>query len=395
VQQLIFLAQPKQPKIFGQRLQRMAEPHVSQQIASVWQFKSGLGPLGPSGERRLAVHFVRRNDVLWCAVILSYSPERRVREVTLHRVNGGAGAQGIDYLAAEEPLEIRIEGHSVAVVMRTPGEDCELAAGFLVTEGLVRAAREVLDIRHRPHCLSSSPEGNGQRKARQAPVVNRGTSAIGAGAGGRPSDGNRIEVRLKRPTSLDLKRLTRHLFSSSSCGICSKASIEAVRQQFPPIKDNFEIDPPVLLGLPAALATAQETFKRTGGLHACALFDLAGHLRVLREDIGRHNALDKVVGWAMLQNRLPLHRHILLLSGRASFEMIQKALAAGIPIVAAISAPSSLAVELAVESGQTLVGFLRGERMNIYAGACRLSGQAAAAHSATGFSEPLIHANKR
>lgn len=190
------------------------------------------------------------------------------------------------------------------------------------------------------------------------------------------SDGNLINVRLRRPETLDLKRLTRHVFSSSSCGICSKASIDAVRQQFPPIEDEFEFDSDVLLGLPTALASAQETFKRTGGLHACALFDLTGRLVVLREDVGRHNALDKVVGWALLRDRLPLRQHLMLLSGRASFEMMQKALAAGIPVVAAISAPSSLAVEFASESGQTLVGFLRGDRMNIYAGAGRLSNRA-------------------
>lgn len=186
------------------------------------------------------------------------------------------------------------------------------------------------------------------------------------------SEGNVINVRLRKPESLDLKKLTRHIFTSSSCGICSKASIEAVRQQFPPIEVGFEVEPQVLFGLHATLVSAQETFKRTGGLHACALFDLTGKLLALREDVGRHNALDKVVGWALLGDRLPLRQHILLLSGRTSFEMMQKAPAAGIPIVAAISAPSSLAAEFAQDSSQTLVGFLRGERMNIYAGADRV-----------------------
>src|SRR5258706_10887032 len=171
---------------------------------------------------------------------------------------------------------------------------------------------------------------------------------------------------------MDYKTLPRHVFTSSSCGICSKSSIEAVRQQFPPIADNFEVDPHVLFDLPAVLSSAQESFKRTGGLHACALFDSAGNLLVLREDVGRHNALDKVIGWGLLKDSLPLRQHILLLSGRTSFEMMQKALAAGVPIVAAISAPSSLAAEFARDSGQTLVGFLRGERMNIYAGADRV-----------------------
>ncbi|HWW00347.1 MAG TPA: formate dehydrogenase accessory sulfurtransferase FdhD [Candidatus Acidoferrum sp.] len=304
----------------------------------------------------------------------------------MRRVHGPALSHERDYLAAEEPLEIRVEGHSVAVVMRTPGEDEELAAGFAVTEGLVRTARDVIEIRHRPHCLPSSRDRRDQSgpsgTASRGPVPTsngrnvRNSVASQHGLALQRSDGNLINVRLRRPETLDLKRLTRHVFSSSSCGICSKASIDAVRQQFPPIEDEFEFDSDVLLGLPTALASAQETFKRTGGLHACALFDLTGRLVVLREDVGRHNALDKVVGWALLRDRLPLRQHLMLLSGRASFEMMQKALAAGIPVVAAISAPSSLAVEFASESGQTLVGFLRGDRMNIYAGAGRLSNRA-------------------
>lgn len=259
---------------------------------------------------------------------------RPAKEVSMRRMNGAAGSDDRDFLAAEEPLEIRVEGHSVAIVMRTPGEDRDLAAGFLVTEGLVRAAGDIVDI-PRAKC-------------------------------------NVVNVRLRKPESMDLKKLTRHLFTSSSCGICSKASIDAVRQQFPRVEDLCRVEPQVLLGLPQSLVSAQETFKRTGGLHACALFDLTGKLLVLREDVGRHNALDKVVGWALLGNRLPLRQKMVLLSGRASFEMMQKALAAGIPIVAAISAPSSLAAEFAQESGQTLVGFLRGDRMNIYAGASRV-----------------------
>jgi FdhD protein len=307
---------------------------------------------------------------------------RQVREVEVRRINGSATRQERDLLAAEDPLEIRIEGQSVAVVMRTPGEDRELAAGFLVTEGLVRSAGDLVDIRHSPHCLVSVKDRSGEHSEVDGTLERQATSSSSrrprasgnllTGAETSLFEGNLINVKLRQPQSLDLKKLTRHVFSSSSCGICSKASIDAVRQQFPPIQDDFELAPQVLLGLPAALASAQATFKRTGGLHACALFDLAGNLLVVREDVGRHNALDKVVGWALLRDRLPLRRHVLLLSGRTSFEMMQKALAAGIPIVAAISAPSSLAVEFARESGQTLVGFLRGERMNVYAGAGRL-----------------------
>ena len=297
-------------------------------------------------------------------------PDRRVRKIATRRVNGFMQGDEMDYLAAEEPLEIRVEGNSVAIVMRTPGEDRELAAGFLVTEGLVHAAADIVDITHQHHCFITKRDGGTPRVDADKTAHKRDASRM------RPdpsrSDGNVINVRLKNPEAMDLKKLTRHVFTSSSCGICSKASIEAVRQQFPPIEDDFEVDPQVLFGLPTALVAAQQNFRRTGGLHACALFDPAGNLLVLREDVGRHNALDKVIGWALLENALPLRRHILLLSGRTSFEMMQKALAAGIPVVAAISAPSSLAAEFARDSGQTLIGFLRGERMNVYAGASRV-----------------------
>jgi FdhD protein len=299
-------------------------------------------------------------------VTSSSLPTQRVKAIALKRIDSRGVSADKDFLAGEEPLEIRVEGHSVAVVMRTPGEDSELAAGFLMTEGLIHAASDLIDIRHRPHCLQASgasdrehEQGNGALRGQKSP---RAPSMKGSFAG------NVIDVRLRRPKKLDLRRLTRHVFSSSSCGICSKASIETVLCQFPSVKGFCEVAAEVLLGLPQALLAAQETFRRTGGLHACALFDLTGKLLVLREDVGRHNALDKIVGRALLSAQLPLHQHILLLSGRASFEMMQKSLAAGIPIVAAISAPSSLAVEFAQDSGQTLIGFLRGDRMNIYSG---------------------------
>ncbi len=281
---------------------------------------------------------------------MTYNP--RVKEVDLEKINGETAGPGRDFLAAEVPLEIRVEDGSVAVVMRTPGDDHELAAGFLVTEGLVRRRADIAEIHHVPHC----PRPGGAAS----------TAANGA-------DSNVIQVKLAAPETFDPGRLTRHVFTSSSCGICSKASIEAVRVQFPAITARCEVSAEFLRGLPARLASAQETFQRTGGLHACALFDLEGNLLALREDVGRHNALDKITGWALLEKRLPLDRHVLLLSGRASFEMMQKALAAGVPIVAAISAPSSLAVEFAQESGQTLVGFLRGNKMNVYSGASRIA----------------------
>jgi FdhD protein len=260
------------------------------------------------------------------------------RTESVLRFADGLIAERPDQIAIEEPLEIRIEGHSVAVVMRTPGHDRELAAGFLVSENLIRGAADIFDI---TQC-------------------------------GRSTSDSVVNVTLRNPTSFDPAKLTRNIFSSSSCGVCSKATIDAVRQSFPAIVSDATVSAETLLRLPPILRERQETFNQTGGLHACALFDLEGMLQEIREDVGRHNALDKLIGYALLANRLPLHDRVLLLSGRVSFEMMQKALAAGIPIVAAISAPTSLAVEFAGESNQTLVGFLRGETMNIYAGAERV-----------------------
>ena len=248
-----------------------------------------------------------------------------------------------DELAAEVPLELRVEGRSLAVLMRTPGHDRELAAGWLLTEGVIKTARDLFDI----------------------------TACVAAGAAGK---GNAVDVALAHPGAVDFAKLTRHVFTSSSCGVCSTASIEAVLRQRKPLRDVFQITARTLLGLPVALAEQQPAFQTTGGLHACALFDRAGKLLALREDVGRHNALDKLIGWALLEKRTPLRGHAVLLSGRASFEMMQKAHAAGIAVVAAISAPSSLAVEFARASGQTLAGFVRGGSMNVYAGAARIAG---------------------
>ena len=261
----------------------------------------------------------------------------RIAQV-LRYTAGARSSEQPDELAAEEPLELRIEGHSVAVVMRTPGHDRELAAGFLLTENLIRTPADIFDIT----------------------------------ACGSSGDDQVINVTLKDPSAFDPTKLTRNVFSSSSCGVCSKATIAAVRQSFPPIDGECRITADTLLRLPAALRGKQETFDRTGGLHACALFDLNGSLQSVREDVGRHNALDKLIGRALLNAQLPLRQRVVLLSGRVSFEMMQKALAAGIPIVAAISAPTSLAVEFARASNQTLVGFLRGETMNVYAGKQRV-----------------------
>jgi FdhD protein len=256
------------------------------------------------------------------------------------RVQQDQGARTVsDDVAREEPLEIRVEGRSVAVVMRTPGHDEELVAGFLVTEGVVKSARDILEIS-------------------QCPVTTE-------------SRGNVVDVLLGGAV-VNWESLTRHVFSASSCGICGKTSIESVFQRFPMVTADWNVTPELIWSLPEKLRAAQETFSKTGGLHASAIFDLEGNLLVMREDVGRHNALDKVLGHALLNGLLPLDRHILLVSGRTSFEIMQKALAGGIPLVAAISAPSSLAVELARESGITLVGFLRGETMNVYAGGQRV-----------------------
>jgi FdhD protein len=272
------------------------------------------------------------------AFIGDMSLAKATRPVSITRHDGARPAEGReDLLAVEEPLEIRVGGQGVAVVMRTPGHDRELVAGFLVTEGILRQREEVLDM------VYCRPDG-------------------------RPPEENIIDVLLAPGAAVDLARLTRHVFTSSSCGICSKASIEAVRGQFAPIAAPLSLTAALIVGLPERLRAAQAAFAQTGGLHASALFDTAGQLLVLREDVGRHNALDKVVGHAFLAGGLPLADRVLLVSGRVSFEIMQKALAAGIPAVAAISAPTSAAVEFARASGQLLVGFLRGERMNVYAG---------------------------
>lgn len=262
------------------------------------------------------------------------SPNGQTRPTRIVRLTvGKKGGEQPDTLAIEEPLEIRVRGRSVAVTMRTPGHDEELATGFLLTEGIIRARSDVVEIA--PCAQSDSPE-------------------------------NTLNVFVAPSVEVNLQKLTRYVFASSSCGICGKASIESVHQHFPPIKSQLNIPAKLLTELPAKMRVAQQTFAQTGGLHAAAIFNAKGKLLFLREDVGRHNAVDKVIGAGFLQRKLPFADHVLLVSGRASFEIMQKALAARIPIVAAISAPSSLAVEFARESGQTLVGFLRNETMNVY-----------------------------
>jgi FdhD protein len=253
------------------------------------------------------------------------------------RVRDGRVDEHVDTVAVEEPLEIRLHGERVAVTMRTPGHDVELALGFLLGEGIVRPG----DVATAQEC--------------------------------RENDGRLVDVYLK-PGVAPSAGWQRQFYATSSCGICGKASIDAVKVAAPPVRDGPVVDRAVLGGLPATMRAAQRVFERTGGLHAAALFTADGTLEILREDVGRHNAVDKVVGRAAEQNLLPLHDRVLLVSGRASFEIVQKAAVAGIPVVAAVSAPSSLAVDLAASQNMTLAAFLRGASFNVYAGAERVSG---------------------
>lgn len=252
-----------------------------------------------------------------------------------------------DVLAVEEPLEIRVAGAPLSVTMRTPGHDVELAAGFLVSEGVIGAGEE---FRSAIHC---------------------GGPGSGSGAGSASENTyNVLDVALAAGVELPSTDLARNFYTTSSCGVCGTASIDAIqkRSRHDVASDPVTIAAELVQRLPDAVRAGQAAFDKTGGLHAAALFDAtSGELLVLREDVGRHNAVDKVVGWAVLHDRLPLRGTALQVSGRASFELVQKAVMAGIPILSAVSAPSSLAVELAASSGLTLLGFVRGASMNVYA----------------------------
>ena len=279
-------------------------------------------------------------------------PAPAFSEITTHRVRKANGEEVDDTLAVEEPLEIRLSTvengkrihRPISITMRTPGADEELAAGFLFTEGIVTGREQITDIRH---C-------------------------------GKPAPGstlkNTILVELADSVDVELKRLERNFYTTSSCGVCGKGSIDALRTG---AKSHEQIDQPTiapetLIHLPELLRSSQNIFDSTGGLHASALFNTDGDLDLVREDVGRHNALDKVIGAKFLAGNVPLSNSILLVSGRASFELVQKALMAGIPILAAVGAPSSLAVELADEFGMTLVGFVRDGGFNVYTGGQRI-----------------------
>ncbi len=257
--------------------------------------------------------------------------------MTLTRVQGGRRVAAADAVVTEAPLELRLTGTPIAVLMRTPGDDAELALGFALTEAIVLHPREVAEVRALP-----DPEGN------------------------------RYELVLADGVEVDPEQFRRNLYTTSSCGVCGKASIDAVRIAAPPPPPGPALDPAVLGGLPAKMRARQETFAATGGLHAAALFAPAGELVVLREDVGRHNAVDKVVG-AVAAGAWPPGERVLLVSGRVSFEMVQKAAVAGIPVVAGVSAASSLAVDLGEELGLTVIGFLRDDGFNVYCGEQRLS----------------------
>jgi FdhD protein len=260
-----------------------------------------------------------------------------VRSVRIARLEGARAQAGLDQVAAEEPLEIRLGDAPLAVVMRTPGADEELALGFLATERVVADPRQVLSVRH---CT-------------RAP--------------GPDAADNVIRVRLAPGVAVDLEALRRNLYASSSCGICGKATIANALAAAPPLADASRFAPELFYQLPERLAARQPVFSHTGGLHAAGLFAPDGELLAVREDVGRHNAVDKVVGWALREGKLPLRGHVLLVSGRVSYEVVQKAHCAGVPVLAGVSAPSSLAVELAERAGITLVGFLRGRGLNLYA----------------------------
>jgi FdhD protein len=278
-----------------------------------------------------------------------------ISQVQIQRICGPGRLESIDDLAIEEPLEIRLdfsgpngpEHQTLSITMRTPGQDDELAVGFLMTEGVIGGLGDLREVR--PY-LPDTPH---------------------------PGRANVVRVSLHEHVAVDLLRLERNFYTTSSCGVCGKTSIEALRTQspFPPFAEGSPpfIPADLLHRLPERLRAAQEVFEATGGLHASALFDASGTLLLLREDVGRHNALDKVIGRALLDGLLPLRNHVLLVSGRVSFELVQKASMAGLPFLAAIGAPSSLAVELAQEAGLTLVGFLREERFNVYSGAWRIT----------------------
>lgn len=295
-----------------------------------------------------------------------HATDESMLQVPVQRVTGQTSRQVLDSLAIEEPLEIqitygppRLRGtRSISVTMRTPGNDFDLAAGFLMTEGVIRDANDIRQITNDGDSLSED----------NPPVQVMGSLKPG-------SKQNVVRVELGTDVEVSMANLQRNFYTTSSCGICGKASLLALRTVCPPrTKNSFRVDAQLLYDLPGRLRASQGVFDRTGGLHAAGLFDSTGSLSALREDVGRHNAVDKLIGSEFLADRTPLRDRLLLLSGRASFELLQKALMGGIPMVVAVGAPSSLAVQVAKEFDITLVGFLREDHFNIYHGKEHITG---------------------
>jgi FdhD protein len=262
----------------------------------------------------------------------------------VERVSPSGRRRRVDALAAEEPLELRVNGKALAVTMRTPGQDVELAHGFLLSEGVIGSSEDISIARF---CEGTGPDGMNTY--------------------------NVLDIALAEGVPPPDTGVERNFYTTSSCGVCGKGALDAVKlkTRYSPALDEVTVTPEALTGFPDALRERQKVFESTGGLHAAGLV-VDGELLVVREDVGRHNAVDKVLGWAVLQNLVPLRGAVLMVSGRASFELVQKAAMSGIPVLAAVSAPSSLAVELAEEQGMTLIGFLRGDSMNVYTGGERV-----------------------
>jgi FdhD protein len=289
-----------------------------------------------------------------------------ILQTSIEKVEGHSSRHILDSLAIEEPLEIQLtygppnsrQTRSISVTMRTPGNDFDLAAGFLLTEGVVQDANDIEQITYAGHPFS---ENEALPQTMDAPTVR--------------AKQNIVRVDLATDVAVSLGTLQRNFYTTSSCGICGKASLLALRTVCPPrATNNFRLDAQLLYRLPGLLRRSQGVFDRTGGLHGACLFDSSGNLLALREDVGRHNAVDKLIGAEFLADRTPLRDRLLLLSGRASFELLQKALMGGVPMVAAVGAPSSLAVQIAKEFDITLVGFLREDHFNIYHGSRNIDG---------------------
>lgn len=306
---------------------------------------------------------------------LSLEPARAsddsISQSAVEKVTGHTSRRVVDQLAIEEPLEIQLsygplksrQTKSISITMRTPGNDFDLAAGFLMTEGVVQDANDIENISYARHPVGGSA---------QFPLIGDTTKP--------ESKQNIVRVSVAPHVTVSIASLQRNFYTTSSCGICGKASLLALHTVVRPTRaaNNFRVDAQMLYGLPDRLRSSQGVFDRTGGLHGAGIFNSTGTLLALREDVGRHNAVDKLIGSEFLASRTPLRERVLLLSGRASFELLQKALMGGIPVVAAVGAPSSLAVDVAKEFDITLIGFLRDDHFNIYHGGMRIDGYASA-----------------